>query len=402
MAEAFIYDAVRTPRGKGKKDGTLHEVPALRLLTTTFNAIRERNNLDTSYVEDAIIGCVTQVAEQGSDIAKTAAIAAGYSNNTAGVSLNRYCGSGLEAINQASAYIMSGFTDLIVAGGVESMSRVQMGADGFALFSDPNMILKHHIVPQGISADLIATKYGYGRSQLDAFAVESHRRAALAWEEGRFNKSVVAVKDINGITILDRDEMVRADTNIQKLSSIKPAFEMMGAMGGYDSVAIQRYPEVETMLHPHHAGNSSGIVDGASLVLIGSKQIGKKLNLKPRARIRSFAVVGAEPTIMLTAPGPASIKALKKAKMNVSDIDLFEINEAFAVVPMRFMEEMNVSADRVNVNGGAIAMGHPLGATGAMLIGTILDELERTNKQTGLVSLCIGGGMGIATIIERV
>lgn len=402
MAEAYIFDAVRTPRGKGKKDGTLHEVPALRLLTTTFNAIRERNNLDTSYVEDAIIGCVTQVAEQGSDIAKTAAIAAGYSNNTAGVSLNRYCGSGLEAINQASAYIMSGFTDLIVAGGVESMSRVQMGADGFALFSDPNMILKHHIVPQGISADLIATKYGYERSQLDAFAVESHKRAAIAWEEGRFNKSIIAVKDINGITILDRDEMVRADTNIQKLSSIKPAFEMMGAMGGYDSVAIQRYPEVETMLHPHHAGNSSGIVDGASLVLIGSKQIGKKLNLKPRARIRSFAVVGAEPTIMLTAPGPASIKALKKAKMNVSDIDLFEINEAFAVVPMRFMEEMNVSADRVNVNGGAIAMGHPLGATGAMLIGTVLDELERTNKQTGLVSLCIGGGMGIATIIERI
>lgn len=402
MAEAYIFDAVRTPRGKGKKDGTLHEVPALRLLTTTFNAIRERNNLDTSYVEDAIIGCVTQVAEQGSDIAKTAAIAAGYSNNTAGVSLNRYCGSGLEAINQASAYIMSGFTDLIVAGGVESMSRVQMGADGFALFSDPNMILKHHIVPQGISADLIATKYGYDRSQLDAFAVESHRRAALAWEEGRFNKSIVAVKDINGITILDRDEMVRADTNIQKLSSIKPAFEMMGAMGGYDSVAIQRYPEVETMLHPHHAGNSSGIVDGASLVLIGSKKIGNKLNLKPRARIRSFAVLGAEPTIMLTAPGPASLKALKKAKMNVSDIDLFEINEAFAVVPMRFMEELNVSADRVNVNGGAIAMGHPLGATGAMLIGTILDELERTNKQTGLVTLCVGGGMGIATIIERI
>ncbi len=402
MAEAFIFDAVRTPRGKGKKDGTLHEVPALRLLTTTFTAIRERNNLDTSYVEDAIIGCVTQVAEQGSDIAKTAVIAAGYSNNTAGVSLNRYCGSGLEAINQASAYIMSGFTDLIVAGGVESMSRVVMGSDGFALFSDPNMILKHHIVPQGISADLIATKYGYDRSLLDAFAVESHRRAAKAWEEGRFQKSIVAVKDINGITILDRDEMVRADTNIQKLSSLKPAFEMMGAMGGYDSVAIQRYPEVETMLHPHHAGNSSGIVDGASLVLIGSKKIGKKLDLKPRARIRSFAVVGAEPTIMLTAPGPASIKALKKAKMNVSDIDLFEINEAFAVVPLRFMEELNISADKVNVNGGAIAMGHPLGATGAMLIGTILDELERTNKQTGLVTLCIGGGMGIATIIERV
>lgn len=402
MAEAFIYDAVRTPRGKGKKDGTLHEVPALRLLTTTFEAIRERNNLDTSYVEDAIIGCVTQIAEQGSDIAKTAAIAAGYSNNTAGVSLNRYCGSGLEAINQAAAYVMSGLTDLIVAGGVESMSRVVMGSDGFALFADPNMVLKHHIVPQGISADLIATKYGFDRSQLDAFAVESHRRAAKAWEEGRFNKSIIAVKDINGITILDRDEMVRADTNIQKLLSIKPAFEMMGAMGGYDSVAIQQYPEVETMLHPHHAGNSSGIVDGASLVLVGSKKIGKKLNLKPRARILSFAVLGAEPTIMLTAPAPASLKALKKAKMNASDIDLFEINEAFAVVPLRFMEELNITPDKVNVNGGAIAMGHPLGATGAMLIGTVLDELERTNKQTGLVTLCVGGGMGIATIIERI
>ncbi len=402
MAEAFIYDAVRTPRGKGKKDGTLHEVTALKLLTTTFQAIRERNNLDTSYVEDAIIGCVTQVGEQGSDIAKTAAIAAGYSNGTAGVSLNRYCGSGLEAINQASAYIMSGFTDLIVAGGVESMSRVLMGSDGFALFSDPNMILKHRIVPQGISADLIATKYGYDRSQLDAFAVESHRRAAKAWEEGRFKNSIIAVKDINGITILDRDEMVRADTSIQKLSTIKPAFEMMGAMGGYDSVAIQKYPEVETMFHPHHAGNSSGIVDGASLVLVGSKKIGKKLDLKPRARVRSFAVLGAEPTIMLTAPGPASLKALKKAKMNVSDIDLFEVNEAFAVVPLRFMEELNVSSDRMNVNGGAIAMGHPLGATGAILISTILEELERTNKQTGLVTLCVGGGMGIATIIERV
>ncbi len=402
MAEAFIYDAVRTPRGRGKKDGTLHEVPALRLLTTTFKAIRERNNLDTSYVEDSIIGCVTQVAEQGSDIAKTAAIAAGYSNTTAGVSLNRYCGSGLEAVNQASAYIMSGFTDLIVAGGVESMSRVAMGSDGFALFSDPNMLMSYRIVPQGISADLIATKYGYSREQLDAFAVESHRRAAKAWEEERFKKSIIPVKDVNGITILDRDETVRADANIQKLATIKPAFEAMGAMAGYDSVAIQSYPEVETLIHPHHAGNSSGIVDGASLVLIGSKQIGKKLNLKPRAKIRSFAILGAEPTIMLTAPGPASLKALKKAKMKVSDIDLFEVNEAFAVVPLRFMDELNISADKVNVNGGAIAMGHPLGATGGMLIGTLVDELERTNKQTGLATLCIGGGMGIATIIERI
>jgi acetyl-CoA C-acetyltransferase len=402
MAEAFIYDAVRTPRGKGKKDGALHEVPALKLLTTTFKAIRERNNLDTSYVEDSIIGCVTQVAEQGSDIAKTAAIAAGYSNNTAGVTLNRYCGSGLEAINQAAAYIMSGLTDLIVAGGVESMSRVAMGADGFALFSDPGMVMNHHIVPQGISADLIATKYGFDRSHLDAFAEESHVRAAKAWEEGRFKKSIIPVKDINGITILDRDETVRGDSSIQKLATLKPAFEMMGAMAGSDAVAIQQYPEIETIIHPHHAGNSSGIVDGASLVLIGSKSIGKKLGLKPRAKIRSFAIVGAEPTIMLTAPAPASIKALKKAKMNVSDIDLFEINEAFAVVPLRFMQELNISPDKVNVNGGAIAMGHPLGATGAMLIGTIIDELERTNKQTGLVTLCIGGGMGIATIVERI
>lgn len=402
MAEAFIYDAVRTPRGRGKKDGALHEVPALRLLTTTFKAIRERNNLDTSYVEDSIIGCVTQVAEQGSDIAKTAAIAAGYSNNTAGVSLNRYCGSGLEAINQASAYIMSGLTDLIVAGGVESMSRVAMGADGFALFSDPNMVMNFNIVPQGISADLIATKYGFTRNQLDAYAVESHRRAAKAWEEGRFKSSIVPIKDINGILILDRDETVRGDSSLQKLATLKPAFEMMGAMAGFDSVAIQSYPEVEALTHPHHAGNSSGIVDGASLVLIGSKAIGKKLNMKPRAKIRSFAIVGAEPTIMLTAPAPASLKALKKAKMKVSDIDLFEVNEAFAVVPMRFMQELDIPADKVNVNGGAIAMGHPLGATGAMLIGTLIDELERTGKQTGLATLCIGGGMGIATIIERI
>ncbi|MGB3947281.1 MAG: acetyl-CoA C-acetyltransferase [Bacteroidia bacterium] len=402
MAEAFIYDAVRTPRGKGKKDGTLHEVPALRLLTTAFKAIKERNNLDTSYVEDAIIGCVSQVAEQGSDIAKTAAIAAGYSNNTAGVSLNRYCGSGLEAINQATAYIMSGLTDLIVAGGVESMSRVPMGSDGFALFSDPNMVMNYNLVPQGISADLIATKYGFTRNDLDAFAVESHKRAAKAWAENRFQKSIIPVKDINGITILDRDEMVRGDSSVEKLATLKPAFEAMGAMAGYDAVAIQSYPEIETLIHPHHAGNSSGIVDGASLVLIGSKKIGKKLDLKPRAKIRSFAIVGAEPTIMLTAPGPASLKALKKANMKVADIDLFEVNEAFAVVPMRFMQELNVSPDKVNVNGGAIAMGHPLGATGAMLIGTLVDELERTGKQTGLATLCIGGGMGIATIIERV
>lgn len=402
MAEAIIYDAVRTPRGKGKKDGALNEVPAVTLLAGAFKAIRKRNNLDTAYVEDSIIGCVSQVMEQGSDIAQTAAIAAGYSHNTAGVTLNRYCGSGLEAINMASATIMAGQSDLIVAGGIESMSRVAMGADGAALFTDPTMILKHHIVPQGISADLIASKYGYSREQLDAFAVESHVRAAKAWAEGRFDKSIIPVKDMFGQLILGKDEMVRADASVQKMGSLKPAFEMMGSMAGYDSVAIQVYPEVETIEHPHHAGNSSAIVDGAALLLIGSAKMGKKLNLKPRARIVSFGIVGVDPTIMLTGPGPATLKALKKAKMNISDIDLFEVNEAFAAIPIRFMEELNVSPDKVNVNGGAIAMGHPLGATGAMLMSTLIDELERQNKQTGLVTLCIGGGMGIATIIERI
>ena len=402
MIEAYIYDAVRTPRGRGKKDGTLHEVKSVHLLTTVFNAIRERNNLDTSFVEDAIIGCVTQIGEQSADIAKMAAIASGYSNTTSGVTLNRFCGSGLEAINQASAYIMSGQSDLIVAGGVESMSRVQMGSDGGGMFTDPQMIISKHIVPQGISADLIATKFGYTRTQLDSFAVESHKRASIAANEGRFKKSTIPVKDINGMTILDKDETIRPDTSMEILSALKPSFELMGSMAGFDSVAIQRYPEIETMKHVHHAGNSSGIVDAAALTLIGNKKIGKKLNLKPRAKILAFAVIGADPTIMLTGPAPASYKALKKAKMNVRDIDLFEVNEAFAVVPLRYMEEMNIAGDRMNVNGGAIAMGHPLGATGAVLAGTLLDELERQGKSTGLITLCIGGGMGIATIIERI
>ncbi|TAL63068.1 MAG: acetyl-CoA C-acetyltransferase [Bacteroidetes bacterium] len=402
MTESYIYDAVRTPRGKGKKEGTLHEVKAVHLLTTVFNAIRERNDLDTSYVEDAIIGCVTQIGEQSADIAKTAAIAAGYSDTTSGVTLNRFCGSGLEAINQASAYIMSGQADLMVAGGVESMSRVPMGTDGGGMFTDPQMIISRYIVPQGISADLIATKYGYNRKHLDAFAMESHKRASMAVQEGRFKKSIVPVKDLNGMTILDRDETIRPDTTAEILANLKPSFEQMGSMAGFDSVAIQRYPDIETIRHVHHAGNSSGIVDGAALTLMGNKKTGKKLNLKPRARIRSFAVIGAEPTIMLTGPAPASLKALKKAKMTANDIDLFEVNEAFAIVPLRFMEEMNVPYHKVNVNGGAIAMGHPLGATGAMLLGTVLDELERQDKSTGLITLCIGGGMGIATIIERV
>lgn len=401
MIEAYIYDAVRTPRGRGKKDGTLHEVKAVHLLTTVFNAIRERNNLDTSFVEDAIIGCVTQIGEQSADIAKMAAIASGYSNTTSGVTLNRFCGSGLEAINQASAYIMSGQSDLIVAGGVESMSRVPMGSDGSAMFIDPQMIISKSIVPQGISADLIATKFGITRAQLDSFAVESHKRATLAAREGRFKKSIIPVKDINGMTILDKDETIRPDTSMEILSALKPSFEQMGSMAGFDSVAIQRYPEIAAIQHVHHPGNSSGIVDAAALTLIGNKKIGKKLNLKPRAKILAFAVIGADPTIMLTGPAPASYKALKKAKMNVGDIDLFEVNEAFAVVPLRYMEEMNITSDRMNVNGGAIAMGHPLGATGAVLAGTLLDELERQGKSTGLITLCIGGGMGIATIIKR-
>jgi acetyl-CoA C-acetyltransferase len=402
MAEAYIFDAVRTPRGRGKKDGKLHDVQPVKLLTTVFEAIRDRNNLDTTQVEDAIIGCVTPVGEQGADIAKTAALAAGYNSITAGVTLNRFCASGLEAVNQAAAYVMSGQVDLLLAGGVESMSRVPMGTDGGALFTNPEIVAKIHIVPQGISADLIATKYGYERRQLDEYAATSHARAAVATAEGRFNKSIVPVLDVNGQVELDKDETIRPDTTAEKLASLGAAFEMMGSMAGFDALAIQKYPEIEKINHVHHAGNSSGIVDGAAAVLIGSKEAGERLGLKPRAKIRAFAVVGSEPTIMLEGPYPAAVKALKKAGLEMSDIDLFEINEAFAVVPMRFMELAGVSHDKVNVNGGAIALGHPLGATGSMILGTLLDELERTDKKLGLASLCVGGGMGIATIIERV
>ncbi|MBI2968549.1 MAG: acetyl-CoA C-acetyltransferase [Bacteroidetes bacterium] len=402
MSEAYIYDAVRTQRGRGKKDGSLHTVKAVDLLVTVMNGIRQRNNLDTALVEDAIIGCVTQVGDQGADVAKSAVIASGWDQNVSGVTVNRFCGSGLEAVNMAAAKIISGFSNLIVAGGVESMSRVPFGTDGGGMFTDPAMIMNHYLVPQGISADLIATKYNYSRRQLDEFAAGSHRRAAMAWKENRFAKSMIPVKDIFGNTILDKDEAVRADTNVETLATLKPSFEQMGTLAGLDAVAIQRYPEVETIHHVHHAGNSSGIVDGASGVLIGNKKTGKKLSLKSRARIRSFAITGTEPTIMLVGPAPASRKALKKAKMEVTDIDLFEVNEAFAVVPLFYMDEMKIPHDKLNVNGGAIAMGHPLGATGAMLVGTILDELERQNKTTGLVTLCIGGGMGIATVVERV
>lgn len=402
MAEAYIYDAVRTPRGKGKKDGSLYDIKSVHLLTTVLKAIRERNQLDTSLVEDAIIGCVTQLGEQAGDVAKTAVIAAGYSDTTAGVTLNRFCGSGLEAINQAAAYVMSGQVDMLCAGGVESMSRFPMGSDGLGLLSDPELIIDHNIVPQGISADLIATLYGYNRQDLDAFAAESHRRAASAWNLEKFKQSIVPVYDVNGDLALAKDETIRPGTTVEKLGSLNPSFAAIGQMGGFDSVAIQRYPEVESVGHFHHAGNSSGIVDGASLLLIGNKEAGQKAGLKARARIRSFGIIGTEPTIMLVGPGPASKKALKKAGMEVGDIDLFEVNEAFAVVPWHFMEELGVPHDKVNVNGGAIAMGHPLGATGGMLLGTVLDELEQRDLSTGLATLCIGGGMGIATIIERV
>lgn len=401
MTEAFIYDVVRTPRGKGKSDGSLHEVRAIRLLSTVFQAVKNRNDLDTSKVEDAIIGCVTQVGEQGADIAKAAAIASGYDYTVSGVTLNRFCGSGLEAVNQAAAYVMSGQVDLLLAGGVESMSRVKMGSDGGALFTDPDVVMNHHIVPQGISADLIATKFGYSREELDRFAANSHQKAAKAWQENRFKKSIIPVKDGNGMPILEKDETIREATTPSVLSELKPSFAKMGAYG-FDQIAGQKYPEVEQIGHVHHAGNSSGIVDGASLVLIGSKKMGEELGLTPRAKIRSFGVLGTEPTIMLIGPGPASEKALKKAGLSASDIDLFEINEAFAVVPLKFIDDLKVDPDRVNVNGGAIAMGHPLGATGAMLMGTLVDELERQDKELGLVSLCIGGGMGIATVIERV
>lgn len=401
MAEAFIYDAVRTPRGRGKSDGSLHEVQPIQLLTSVLKEIQQRNQLDTSYVDDVIMGCVTPVGEQGADIARTAVIEAGYAESVAGVQLNRFCSSGLEAINQAAAYVMSGQVDMIVAGGVESMSRVPMGTDGGALFMNPQIVARHNIVPQGISADLIATKYGYSRTDVDTFAAESYRRATVAQKENRFAKSLVPYKDELGITLLDRDEGVRPGTTVESLGNLKPAFEMMGSMG-LDALALMKYAEVDKINHVHHAGNSSQIVDGAAGLLIGSKEIGEKLGLKPRAKIKAFAIIGSEPTIMLTGPVPATQKVLKKAGMSISDIDLFEVNEAFAAIPLFFMEQLGVDYAKVNVNGGAIALGHPLGATGAIISATLIDELERSGKQFGLSTLCIGGGMGIATIFEMV
>ncbi|MCW5725142.1 MAG: acetyl-CoA C-acetyltransferase [Maricaulaceae bacterium] len=402
MTDAYIYDAVRTPRGRGKKNGSLHEITALQLATQSLQALRDRNELDTSYVDDVILGCVSPVGEQGANIARSAAINANYAETASGFQVNRFCASGLEACNLAAAKVMSGEADLAVGGGVEAMSRVPMGSDGGALGLDPELAFDHYMIPQGVSADLIATKYGYSRDDVDAYAVESQKRAAKAWGEKRFQKAVVAVKDQLGLPILDHDEHMRPETDMQSLASLKPAFKDLSAFVGLDAVAIQKYPEVERINFVHHAGNSSGIVDGAAAILIGSKEIGKKLGLTPRARIRAMASIGTEPTIMLTGPAPSARKALKKAGMSADDIDLFEVNEAFAAVVLRFMDDVGVDHSKVNVNGGAIALGHPLGATGAVILATLLDELERSGKSTGLATLCVGGGMGTATIIERV
>ena len=403
MTDAYIYDAVRTPRGKGKKNGSLHEITALSLVEQQLRALKDRNDLDTSKVDDVILGCVSAVGGQGSDIARTGVIAAEWDESVGGVTINRFCASGLEACNMAAAKVMSGMSDMVVGGGVESMSRVPMGSDGGAMWTDPSVAYEHNIVPQGISADLIATVNGFSRDDCDAYAVESQKRSATSWEEGRFEKSIVPVKDQIGVTILDHDEHMRPGTDMQSLGSLNPSFAAIGnVMPGFNGVALQKYPEVEQINHVHHAGNSSGIVDGAAAVLIGSREAGKALGLKPRARIRAMAEIGSEPTIMLTGPEFVAAKALKKAGMNVDDIDIYELNEAFAAVVLRFMTAHNIPHDKINVNGGAIAMGHPLGATGAMILGTMVDELERSDKETSLITLCVGGGMGSATIIERV
>ncbi|MCW5729406.1 MAG: acetyl-CoA C-acetyltransferase [Alphaproteobacteria bacterium] len=402
MTEAFIFDAVRTPRGKGKSSGALHEVTPINLAVTALSAIRERNQLDTSLVDDVVLGCVEPVGEQGADIARVAVLAADYAETTAGVQINRFCASGLEACNMAAAQVMSGQSQAAIGGGVESMSRVPMGSSGGAWASNPEVAFKTYFVPQGISADLIATKYGYSRDDLDAYAVESQKRAANAWKNGHFRRSVVPVRDQSGLTILDHDEYMRPETTMQSLAALEPSFAAQGQNFGFDSVILQRYPEVERVNHVHHAGNSSGIVDGAAAVLFGTKEMGERLGLKPRARIRAFASIGSEPSIMLTGPAPASEKALKRAGMKPGDIDLYELNEAFAAVVLRYMDALAIPHDRINVNGGAIAMGHPLGATGAMILGTLLDEMERRNLATGLATLCVGAGMGTATIIERI
>jgi acetyl-CoA C-acetyltransferase len=400
--EAFIYDAVRTPRGKGKKDGALHGVTPLRLAETALRAIAARNQLDTALVDDVVLGCVEPVGEQGACIGRIAVLAADYAESVAGVQINRFCASGLEACNMAAAQVMSGQSDMAIGGGVEAMSRVPMGASGWAWPVDPQVAFKTHFVPQGISADAIATLHGYSRADADAYAAESHQRAQRAWDNGWFSRSVVPVTDYNGLAMLTRDETVRPATSVATLAALKPSFAEMGEQYGFDAVLRKRYPELEYIEHIHHAGNSSGIVDGAAAVLIGSREAGQRAGIKPRARIRAFASVGSEPSIMLTGPSYAAEKALRRAGMRVADIDLWELNEAFASVVLRFMEVLSVPHERINVNGGAIAMGHPLGATGAMILGTLLDEMERRGVATGLATLCVGAGMGTATIIERV
>ena len=402
MTEAYIYDAVRTPRGRGKVDGSLHEVSTLGLAVTALAAIKSRNGLAGSEVDDVILGCVDPVGEAGGDIARASALAAGFGDKVPGVQINRFCASGLDAVNFAAAEVMAGQHDLTIGGGVESMSRVGIGASGGAWPVDPTIAIPSYFMPQGVSADLIATKYGFSRDDVDAYAVQSQKRAARAWEERRFARSIAPVKDVNGITILDRDEHMRPETDMQGLAALKPSFIMLAEMGGFDAVAIQAHPELEAVNHVHHAGNSSGIVDGSAAVLIGSKEAGQRLGVKPRAKIRAFANIGSEPAMMLTGPMDVTHKLLAHAGMTLDDIELFEVNEAFAAVVLRYLQAFELDPEKVNVNGGAIALGHPLGATGAMLLGTALDELERSGKGVALVTLCIGAGMGTATLIERV
>jgi acetyl-CoA C-acetyltransferase len=403
MTDAYIFDAVRTPRGKGRADGSLHEVTAARISALTLNAVKARNGLDGHAVEDVIWGNVTQVGEQGGCLARTAVLASDLDERIPGLAINRFCASGLEAVNLAANQVRGGAGQAYIAGGVEMMGRVPMGSDGASIAVDPSIAMKTYFVPQGISADIIATEYGFSRDDADALAVESQRRAARAWEDGRFARSVIPVRDRNGLTILERDEYMRPGTDMQSLGALRPAFKEMGeVMPGFDRVALMKYPHLERIEHIHHAGNSSGIVDGAAALLIGSREFGAARGLAPRARIRATAKVGTDPTIMLTGPVPATEKILAESGMRIGDIDLFEVNEAFSSVVLRFMQAFGVDHDRVNVNGGAIAMGHPLGATGAMILGTLLDELERTGKGTGLATLCVASGMGAATIIERV
>lgn len=402
MTEVFIYDHVRTPRGRGKKDGSLHEVPSVRLAAKTLEAIRDRNGLDTATVDDIVMGCVDPVMEAGAVIPRGAAFEAGYSTKAPGMQISRFCASGLDAVNFGAAKIAQGADDIVIAGGVESMSRVGLGMSGGAWFMDPSVNFPAYFMPQGVSADLIATKYGFSRDDVDAYAVESQKRAANAWEKGYFKNSVIPVKDQNGLVILAHDEHLRPGTDMQALAALNPSFQMPGEMGGFEAVAIQAHPEVERLNYVHHAGNSSGIVDGAAAVLLGSKAGGEGMGVKPRGRIKAFANIGSDPALMLTGPVDVTEKLLKRSGMSLADIDLFELNEAFAAVVLRYMQAFEIPHDKINVNGGAIAMGHPLGATGAMILGTVLDELERRDLNTALVTLCIGAGMGTATVIERV